>query len=201
MTDIMQKVSEKEIAKKAKIQNITEMAISFSTMGRVFEKDSIEKIKEKLNYCIKQFLTSNTKENYRKIHREFCKWFKRNIRTAERKKDGRIIKGSQYASWGQAAKTIDIAFKVYFYYCNLPSTKISSKIVPWLNGAIDTKILEHLKKIFCPPTKIQAETLENIDENEYKKLQVMIQTEIKNVYNGKIFPVQYDDIMWRKFNR
>jgi len=42
----------KEKAEKVKVQNIIDMAISFTAMGRVFEKGSTEKIKAKLNNCI-----------------------------------------------------------------------------------------------------------------------------------------------------
>ena len=45
----------KEKADEVKIQNIIDMAISLTAMGRVFEKGSTEKIKRKLNNCIKDF--------------------------------------------------------------------------------------------------------------------------------------------------
>jgi hypothetical protein len=191
----------KEKAEEVKIQNIIDMAISFTAMGRVFEKGSTEKIKRKLNNCIKDFFNLSTKEEYYEKHKEFCEWFMTNIKTAERKKDGTIIKRSQYASWGQAAKVIDIVLKVCIYYCNLPSPEVSSKIIPWLNGAIDSRILEDFKKRYSSPLISQASTIEDIDKAIYKELQEMIRTDIKESFNGEIFPVQYDDIKWRELNR
>ncbi|MCK4386216.1 MAG: hypothetical protein KAW52_08140 [candidate division Zixibacteria bacterium] len=191
----------KEKAEKVKIQNIIDMAISFTAMGRVFEKGSTKKIKAKLNNCIKDFFNLSTKEKYYEKHKEFCEWFMTNIKTAERKKDERIIKRSQYASWGQAAKIIDIVLKVCIYYCNLPSAEVSSKITPWLNGAIDSHILEDFKKRYSSPLISQASTIEDIDEATYRKLQEMIRTNIKESFNDEILPVQYDDIKWRELNR
>ncbi len=191
----------KEKAEKVKIQNIIDMAISFTAMGRVFEKGSTEKIKAKLNNYIKDFFNLSTKEEYYGKHKEFCEWFMKNIKTAERKKDERIIKRSQDASWGQAAKVIDIVLKVCIYYCNLPSAEVSSKITPWLNGAIDSRILEDFKNRYSSPLISQASTIEDIDKATYEKLQEMISTDIKESFNGEIFPVQYDDIKWRELNR
>ena len=191
----------KKTAEQAKLKNIIEMAVSFSAMGRVFEKGSTEKIKAKLENCIKDLLNLNAEEEYHKKHKEFCKWFTRNIKTAERKKEGRTIKRSQYASWGQAAKVIDIVLKVCIYYCNLPSAEVSSKIVPWLNGAIDTPILGDLKKRHSSPIISQISTIEDIDKIAYEELQKIIRTDIKESFNGEIFPVQYDDIKWRELNR
>jgi len=191
----------KEKAEKVKIQNIIDMAVSFSAMGRVFEKGSTKEIKAKLENCIGDFLNLSTKEEYPEKHKEFCEWFTENIKTAERKKDGRIIKESQCASWGQATKVIDIVLKVCVYYCNLPSTDVSSKIIPWLNGAIDTPILEDFKKRYNSPIISQTSTIEDIDKVKYEELQKMIRTDIEKSFNGEIFPVQYDDIKWRELNR
>jgi hypothetical protein len=188
-------------AEKVKIQNIIEMAVSFTAMGRVFEKGSTEKMKAKLNNCVEEFLNLSTKEEYQRKHKEFCEWFTTNIKTAERKKDGRIIKRSQYASWGQAAKVIDIALKVCIYYCNLPSAEVSSKIIPWLNGAIDSRILDDFKKRYNSSIISQASTIEDIDKATYEKLQQIINTDIEKSFNGEIFAVQYDDIKWRELNR
>jgi len=188
-------------AEQAKLKNIIDMALSFSAMGRVFEKGSTEKIKAKLENCIEDFFSLSTEEEYHKKHREFCEWFTRNIKTAERKKGGRIIKRSQYASWGQAAKVIDIVLKVCIYYCNLPSAEVSSKVVPWLNGAIDTPILGDLKKRYSSPIISQISTIEDIDKIAYEELQKMIRTDIEESFSEEIFPVQYDDIKWREVNR
>ena len=191
----------KDITEKAKLENIIEMAISFTAMTRVFEKGSTKKIKAKLNNCIEDFFNLSSKEEYYEKHKEFCEWFTINIKTAEREKNGRIIKRSQYASWGQAAKVIDIVLKVCIYYCNLPSAEVSSKTTPWLNGAIDTPILDDFRKRHNSPIISKTSTIESIDKLKYEKLQEMIRTDIEESFNGEIFSVQYDDIKWRELNR
>jgi len=188
-------------ADKVKRQNIIEMAVSFSAMGRVFEKGSTEKIKTKIEDCLEDFLKLNSKQDYSNKHIEFCEWFTRNIKTAEKQKNGVLIKNTQYASWGQAAKVIDIVLKVCIYYCELPSYEASLKILPWLNGAIDTQILTDLKTRHNSSIFLTTFTIESIDRSKYGELQKMIYSDIESKYNGSIFPVQYDDIIWRELNR
>jgi len=191
----------KQKAEKVKIQNIIDMAVSFSAMARVFEKGSAEKIKERLNESIVDFFTLNSKEEYYEKHENFCRWFTNNIKTAEREKNNKIIETSQYASWGQAAKIIDIVLKVCIYYCNLPSVEYSSKVIPWINGAIDTPIMKDLRERFESQMTVQINTIESIDKAKYEELQKIIREDIKTSFNDKIFPVQYDDIKWRELNR
>lgn len=184
-----------------KIQNIIDMAVSFTAMGRVFEKGSTKKIVEKLNKCIEEFFNLQTTEEYYKKHQEFCEWFMLNVKTAEKKKNGKIIKNSQNASWGQSAKVIDIVLKVCIYYCHLPSCEVSSKIIPLLNGAIDTQILNELKKKYNSPIIADTHTIENIDKVKYEELQNEIRSDIGESYSGGICPVQWDDIKFRELNR
>jgi hypothetical protein len=128
-------------AEEAKQRNIIDMAISFSAMGRIFGKGSTDKMRKKLYEYIDEFFNAQSKEQYNKKHREFCKWMTENITRS--KKEGKAANPSKKASWGQAAKVIDIALKVCIYYCNLPSPPASSRIVPWLNGGIDTALLRY----------------------------------------------------------
>lgn len=186
---------------KIKLQNIIDIAVSFSAMGRVFEKGSAEKIKDRMNKTIGDFLNLTSKEEYCRKHDNFCRWFCENIKTAERKKNDKIIKSSQYASWGQAAKIIDIVLKVCIYYCNLPSIEYSSKVIAWLNGAIDTPLMKDLKERYKSNANLRTNTIESIDKATYKELQRLIRKDIKTSFNDKIFPVQYDDIKWRELNR
>lgn len=184
---------------EAEQRNIIDMAISFSATGRIFEKGSTEKMRKKLYECIDEFFNAPSEEQYHKKHREFCKWITENIMTSGRK--GRATNTSKKASWGQAAKVIDIALKVCIYYCKLPSPSESSRIVPWLNGGIDTALLEHLKKEYHRPLLKGVFTLADITEEVYDELQNLIRSDIERSFNGEISPVQYDDIMWRELNQ
>ena len=182
----------KEKAKKAKKQNVIDMAFTFSAMSRVFKKGSNNKIRQKFNNFLEQFFDLNTKREFNNKHSKVCKWISTNIKTSKK---------SEYVSWGQAAKITDIVLKVYFYYCRLPSPKVASKIIPWLNAAIDTQLLNHLKNQYNSQVISQVSSLKDINKKTYNELQNIILSEIKKQYRDKIFPVQYDDIKWRELNR
>jgi len=173
-----------------KIRNIIEMGLTFSTMSRVFEKGSKEKIIPKLEDTLGDFSHLNTEENYQDLHERFCKWLTKEIKTAKGENEN--------ASWGHAAKVIDVVLKVYIYYCKLPSSEESKKIVPWLNAAIDTKILKHLKRQNKKSKISGVENLKQIDRKQYEILQKMIQEDINQ--NRKMYPVQWDDRKWRELN-
>lgn len=187
--------------KKVKIQNVIDMAFLFTAMGRIFESGSAKKIKAKLSDCMNEFLNVHGEKAYHKKHEEFCEWFTENIRTAERKKKEKIIKKSKNASWGQAAKVIDIVLKVCIYYCHFPSPEASSKIVPWLNGAIDTPLLKDLRNRYSSLKISKSSAIADIDKEKYEELQKIIRIDIEEWFGGEIFPVQYDDIKWRELNR
>jgi len=195
------RIEDNEDAKAAKIKNILEMALDFTAMIRLFETGSKEKILFYLESFIPSILNSETELEYKDKHGEFCEWFVSNIKTAERYKNGLLIKKSGYASWGQAAKVLDITLKVCVYYCHLPSCERADKMSVWLNGAIDTPILENLKKCYNCQLISKTSTIEGIDKEKYEEIQKMIRSEIKDKYTDKIVPVQFDDIIWRALNR
>jgi hypothetical protein len=64
-------------------------------------------------------------------------WFVKTIRSA---------KTEEPPSFGYAAKVIDLALKVYIYYCKMPSPAKVESLIPRLNVAVDTPILRHLFK-------------------------------------------------------
>ena len=178
-------------ADNAKLYGILAIAVSAAGMTRVFEKGSARKIRDKLALCIDGFLNARSEEEYRYNHDEFCGWFVRQIKTAAKKP----------ASWGQAAKVIDIVLKVCVYYCNLPSARDSLRIAPWINAAIDTQRLKALKEKYPELEIPNVNTVQDIDREVYQKLQDKMREEIKHPpFNGKIWPVQYDDIKWREEN-
>ena len=69
------------------------------------------------------------------MHRDFCQWFVKTIKLA---------KTEEPSSYGHAAKVLDLALKVYVYYCKMPSPEKAESLMPRLNGGIDTPILRHL---------------------------------------------------------
>jgi hypothetical protein len=189
-------------AKEAKRRNIVDMAFGFSAMTRVFEKRSTEKITNKLNEILPHITSVNNYMGFKNLHDDFCRWFQDNIKTAVRKKNGIVIKKSGPASYGQGGKVLDVALKVYVYYCHLPDVRTANQIVKWLNAAVDTKMMDHLKEAASLETSLmEATSVEDVDAKIYADLQSLVRKDIKDNFQGLILPVQWDDIMWRQLNK
>ena len=90
-------------------KNIIEMSLGFTGMMRLFTKGSKAKIRAKLDQNFSQLFGIQTCEDYQALHRSFCEWFIRTVRTAEKKFENGKIQPSQPSSYGQAAKVLDIA--------------------------------------------------------------------------------------------
>jgi hypothetical protein len=193
-------VAFKRQAMEVKIDNIIDMAITFTAMIRVFEKNSKPKISKLLKDVFLSLSEIKTKDDYEKMHAKFCNDFSRSIKTAEKNLKNGICKEGKSASFGHAAKVLDIAIKVYVYYGSLPDATTSERITPFLKAAIDNPILKELKKK-NPNKKISATNIESIDCSQYEELQKLINQDIQTVFQGSIYPVQYDDIVWNKLNR
>jgi len=188
------------IAAKIKQKNVIDMALTFTAMIRLFEKGSKPKIAEKLYDGFRSLGKIQHIDAFQEFHKKICDWFTYNIRTAQKERNNKVIKESVYASYGHAAKLLDVTLKVYVYYSSLPDKRVAETILPFLNTAIDNPILDHLKRSF-PREYIPPKTVEQIDENTYKMLQKLIKSDIETNFNNDILPTQYDDIMWYRLNR
>jgi hypothetical protein len=135
----------KDEAKKTRIKNVIDMALTFTAMIRVFEAGSKQKIAQKLEDVVSGLDGIKDQDAFEKLHTEFCRWFIKNIRTAKKMKKGVALKPSAPASYGHAAKVLDISAKVYVHYCHLPSCDAALQLLPLLHGAVDTRILNNLK--------------------------------------------------------
>jgi len=182
-----------ELAKQAKKENIIDMAVGFARMVPLFQEGSADLIKGKLAGLFER-LDISSEEDFSKMHREFCQWFVKTIRLA---------KSEQPSSYGHAAKVLDLALKVYVYYCKMPSPAKAEFLIPMLNGVIDTHILRYLygklediKGKPYPPH--YSWTIKVINKEDYDLLQKVIRQDIRDSFKDDILPVQYDDIMWRR---
>jgi hypothetical protein len=186
-----------DLAEKAKKQNIIDMAVGFTAMMPLFQERSADLIKEKLADLFEGLDRIRSDQDFSKMHRDFCQWFVKTIRLA---------KTEEPSSYGHAAKVLDLALKVYVYYCKMPSPAKAESLMPRLNGAIDTPILRHLFKkledIYSksyPPHYLW--TIKMIDREDYDLLQKIIRQDIRDSFKDKLSPVQYDDIMGRRLDR
>ena len=180
-----------------KIKCVIDMAIDFSAMTRVFEKRSKQKIAEKLEYYLGLLADIDRKDNFEKIHSEFCEWLVKNVCSSKKDLEN---KNSQAASYGQAAKLFNVAAKVYVYYCHLPDCESNAMLLPMLHAALDNLMMKKLKEKY-PKENIKAQTISDVDKFEYVALQKLVTRHIEDDYKNMILPVQYDDIMWHRLNR
>jgi len=187
-------------AEQAKLRNIIDLAFGFSAMTRVFEKGSTGKIVNQLNEVLSQLSYLNNEREFADFHDGFCRWFVRNVKTAERTKRDGTKKPTGAASYGQGAKVLDVVLKVYVYYCHLPDSDTSKRMTQWLNPGIDTKMMGYLKGL--PGGKgVSATSIEQVDKNTYIKLQVLVRKDIEASLPTGTLPVQLDDIKWRELNK
>lgn len=193
-------MSNRSTAEKIKTQNIIDMAITFTAMVRVFEKKSKKRIADKLYKVAEQLEDIHTREQFEKVHREFCHWFVAAINTAERNLTNQTKKEARAASYGHAAKVFDIVMKVYVYYSQLPTKSAAERLIPWLHAGVDTPIMKYLNEKF-PSDAVPSQTVEQVDKKTYARLQKLVQRDISESFNGEIVPVQFDDVKWNELNR
>jgi hypothetical protein len=193
-------MSNQTIAQTIKKRNIIDMALTFTAMIRVFEKKSKERITNKLFELSERLEDVRIREQFEEIHSEFCDWFVAGIRTAERILKNRIRREPRPASYGHAAKVFDIEMKVYVYYSQLPTKSAADLLAPWLHAGVDTPMMKYLDDRF-PSDGVSFQTIERVDKKAYEKLQILVQRDISESFNGEILPVQFDDLMWNRLNR
>jgi hypothetical protein len=153
----------------AKKKMVIEMALDFTAMTWLFPTGSTTRILQKLEAAFAEFDRIREQKDYDQIHAEFCVWFTQNIDRAQKKKQREASAPVLKSSYGQAAKVLDIAAKVYVYYCAMPSPEIAEALTPLLHGAMDNKIVQHLLGKF-PEVGIKSEKLEDIDRKKYEQL-------------------------------
>ncbi len=185
-----------ELAEQAKKRNIIDMAVGFAGMMPLFQEGSADLIKEKLTETFVGLERIGSDEEFNKMHKAFCQWFVKTIRLA---------KTEEPSSYGHAAKVLDLALKIYVYYCKMSSPAKAELLTPRLNGVIDTPILRHLftrlEDIYGRPSPPHyLWTIKMINEKDYDLLQKTLRQEIRDSFDDRISPVQYDDIMGPRLN-
>jgi hypothetical protein len=185
-----------ELAQQAKKRNIIDMAVGFAGMMPLFQERSADLIKEKLAEAFERLERIDSDDDFNRMHRGFCQWFVKSIKLA---------KIEEPSSYGHAAKVLDLALKVYVYYCKMPIPAKAESLTPRLNGVIDTPILRHLftrlEDIYGRPSPPHyLWTIKMISEEDYDLLQKALRQEIRDSFEDRISPVQYDDIMGQRLN-
>jgi hypothetical protein len=178
------------------------MGLGFSAMTRLFEQDSKKRIHEQVLRCLPALFVARSEEEFQGIHASFCEWGTNSIMLAERKRDGRIVKSTAHATYGQIAKTLDVTLKVTIYYCHLPDCKRSEQLSKWLNAAVDTKMMAYLgRKGYGSDISPWPRTVEQVRHmSDYVAIQRIVRKYIKAQHADSITPVQFDDVYWEALN-
>lgn len=182
-TNFAEVVTAEEI-RKIRLSNIIDLGLTASGMIRLFKKESKAKLHERMLSAAKQVFKATSEEEFRRIHSEFCEWGSRAIFLA---------KDNQPASYGQIAKTLNVALKVAIYYCHLPEYEKSKRLLQWLDAAVDNKMMSDLKQPY--------HSIQEVKRGDYFKIQDMIRKFIREKHRNSITPVQFEDYLWRKLNR
>ena len=175
----------------AKLRLVVEIGLASSAMMRLFERDSSKTLKEKILAKPRAF-EAESEDQYKSIHKSICDWGTKNIKLA---------KGHDYASYGQIAKTLDVAMKVIVYDCHYPDCRRYSLLSKWLNAAVDTIMMAHLKATYPEEMNPWPTTLKQVDERAYASIQEIVRKFIQEKHHGTITPVQFDDMYWDELNR
>lgn len=132
-----------------------------------------------------------TQQHFDDMHEDFCKRFMENIYLAKAV--------NEHASYGHAAKVLDVAMKACVDFCQLPDVITSKRIKPFLHAGIDTQILAALKKEAQP--EVTASCIQEIDDKTYHMLQVAVAKQIRCVekFHG-LLPVEYETMRFLELN-
>lgn len=177
---------------KARLHNIFDVGLNFSAMVRLFDKGSKRKLHREMLNRIEEMFDAKSEGEFRRIHSKFCEWGEKEISLARRTKP---------PSYGQIAKTLDVVLKVAIYYCHLPDCIKSQQISKWLNAAVDTKMMDFLRERYPEHIKPWPKTIAQVHNSDYIKIQEIVRKFINTEHNGRINPVQFDDMYWEALNR
>jgi len=178
-------------SEEARLHFAVEIGLASSAMMRLYQKGSTKVLQDKILAKPRAF-EAETEEQYKSIHRIICNWGTRNIE---------LSKGNGHASYGQIAKTLDVALKVIIYFCHLPDCDKSKRISKWLNAPVDTNMMAWLKKLYPEDAKSWPTTLGGVDDDLYASIQRIVRKFIDEERSGDITPVEFDNIYWEALNR
>jgi hypothetical protein len=169
------------VLSEIKLSNIINMALSFSGMIRLFERDSKGILYTQTLSTVKQMFEAESKEEFDRIHSKFCECCKKKIRLA---------KTNQTASYGQIAKTLNVVLKVAIYYCHLPEHEKSKSLLPWLDAAVDNSMMRKLRLYY--------RAIHEVERDDYFKIRDTVRKFIGEKQQDNILPVHFDDYYFQK---
>lgn len=175
----------------SRILSIIDIGLSFSAMLRLYGHGSKEEMRKRIHVAREQLWEAKSQEAFTNWHSSICNWGISNI----------WLTDHSPASYGQIAKTLDVVLKVAIYYCHLPDCEGAAKLSPWLNAAVDNKMMRMLRRSYPDAFKHWPTSVRQVDSREkYEVVQGLVRRYISEEHPD-VTPVQFDDIYWWKLNR
>jgi hypothetical protein len=184
-------VYKQEDPAEIRLRSVVVMGLGFSAMLRLYAPGAKKKLYRQILPDIRQLLQAKSEDEFVDFHSRVCDWGTENIN---------LRNGETFASYGQIAKTLDVVLKVVIYYCHLPDCEKSSKILGWLNAAVDTKMMGKLRKEYPRAIVPWPHSIQEVNRQSYRAIQELVRRYIIERHPG-ILPVQFDDIYWWRLNK
>lgn len=176
----------------ARITGILHMAFDFASMARTFEAETKDRFLRQVRPMLSRLADVKSPEEFNALHDGFCRWGGRTIRSSHA--------GHPPASYGQVAKTLNVVLKVAVYYCGLSGREQVERLVPWLHPAIDNPMMKYLRQRFRKRFPTGIKTIATVDRQAYQALVGLADLDIAERFEGGLFPVQWEDIVWTSVN-
>lgn len=109
------------------------------SIGRVLKKGGVNKFQRIIMKMLPELSEINSIEQFNKLHHKYVKKVISNIKTSENSKSHR-------ASYGQAAKPINVFLKVYVDWSKRPNMAVRKKILPYLHVPLDSILIQSIKE-------------------------------------------------------
>jgi len=179
-------------AQRVRLLCLIDLGLNFSAMLRLYKKGSKEQLYRKVLSEIPALLQSEDEEQFHIVHSSICEWGTRNVLLNE---------GLYHASYGQIAKTLDVALKVVIDFGHMPDCYKAKQMSPWLNAAVDNKMMNMIRKNYPSAIKPWPQSVLQVNKENYLAIQGLVRRFIREKHNGRITPVQFDDIYWWRLNK
>ena len=104
--------------REVRLRCLIDLGLNFSAMLRLYKKGSKEKFYNKVLGEMPSLLQAENEEQFQVAHSSICEWGIKNLLVNE---------GSECASYGQIAKTLDVILKVVIDYGHMPDCSKAKK--------------------------------------------------------------------------
>lgn len=177
---------------EVRLRCLIDLGLNFSAMLRLYKRGSKKGLYTKVLAEMPSVLQSENEEQFQMAHASICEWGVGHLHAN---------KGSEHASYGQIAKTLDVVLKVVIDYGHMPDCSKAMQISPWLNSAIDNKMMMMLKKEYPDAIKPWPRNIRQVNKEKYAAIQSLVRRFDIERHNNQITPIQFDDIYWWCLNK